>query len=121
MTRFKNYLVNHKHFLLILALYFLLRLTNLTLLPIFNDEAVYLDWGWRETHIPDALYYSLYDGKQPLLMWFFGISETIFTDPLFAGRIISVLTGAFTLLGIYLLAKILFNKKVAVISALLYI
>ncbi|MEM4230696.1 MAG: glycosyltransferase family 39 protein, partial [Candidatus Pacearchaeota archaeon] len=120
MTRLKNYLVN-KHLLLIFILYFSLRLTNLTLLPIFNDEAIYLDWGWRETHIPGALYYSLYDGKQPLLMWLFGISETIFIDPLFAGRIISVFTGAFTLLGLYLITKILFNKKAAVISALLYI
>ena len=121
MTRFNKYLFNQKSLLVLLALYFLLRLTNLTLLPIFNDEAGYLDWGWRETHIPGALYYSLYDAKQPLLLWIFGVSEIVFTDPLFAGRIVSVIFGAFLLLAIYLLAKILFNKKVAVISSILYI
>lgn len=114
-------MTDHKYFLLILAFYFLLRLTNLTLLPIFNDEAIYLDWGWREIHYPGALYYSLYDSKQPLLMWLFGIAESIFSDPLFAGRVVSVLFGAFTLLGIYLVAKYLFNRKVAIISALFYI
>lgn len=93
----------------------------MTILPIFNDEAIYLDWGWRETHFPGGLYYSLYDGKQPLLMWIFGISESIFSDPLFAGRIVSVLTGFLTLSGIYLISETLFNKKAAIISALLYI
>lgn len=121
MKGFKGYLGKHKYFIILLALYFLVRLINLTLLPIFNDEAIYLDWGWRETHFPGDRYYSLYDGKQPLLMWLFGIAESIFSDPLFAGRVVSVIFGAFTLLGIYLLAKNLFNKNVAVISTLLYI
>lgn len=105
----------------LLILFFASRFINLTLLPIFNDEAIYLDWGWRETHAPGMLYYSLYDGKQPFLMWIFGISQSIFSDPLFAGRLISVLTGAATMWIIYLLAKSLFDKKIAIISAILYV
>jgi 4-amino-4-deoxy-L-arabinose transferase-like glycosyltransferase len=108
-------------FLLIpLALYFSIRLIHLTLLPIFNDEAIYLDWGWRETHVPGMLYYSIYDSKPPLLMWFFGIFESIFADPLFAGRLVSVIAGAFTLLGLYCIAKKLFNRTIAVLASLLY-
>ncbi len=101
--------------------YFIIRLINLTKLPIFNDEAIYLDWGWREIHRPGNLYYSLYDAKQPFLMWIFGIMESIFPDPLFAGRVVSVLTGFLTLVGIWRVSKYLFAEKVAIIAAVLYI
>jgi 4-amino-4-deoxy-L-arabinose transferase-like glycosyltransferase len=121
MKQLKRYLVNHRCFLILVALYFAVRSINLTLLPIFNDEAIYLDWGWLETHVPGQLYGSLYDNKPPLLMWIFGISETIFADPLFAGRIVSIFTGASSLLGIYLIAKTLFDKKTAILSTLLYV
>ncbi len=108
-------------FLLLILLYFALRIWNLTLLPIYNDEAIYLDWGWRETTVPGLLFYSLYDAKQPLLMWVFGISQKIFSDPLFAGRIVSVLCGLLTLLGIYAIGKKYFTKKTALLAGLLYI
>ena len=111
-----------KYQLLIITLvYFFFRLINLTKLPIFNDEAIYLDWAWRETNEPGMLFYSLYDGKQPLLMWLFGISMHIFSDPFFAGRFISVIFGFLTLLGIYKLGKKYFTQNIATASALLYI
>jgi 4-amino-4-deoxy-L-arabinose transferase-like glycosyltransferase len=100
--------------------YFLVRFPNLTLLPIFNDEAIYLDWGWRETHVPGYLYYSLYDAKQPLMMWLFGISQSIFSAPLFAGRLVSLILGFFSTIGIFFVAKKLFNTKIAIISAISY-
>jgi 4-amino-4-deoxy-L-arabinose transferase-like glycosyltransferase len=110
----------HKLLLSLIIFYFLLRLINLTKLPIFNDEAIYLDWGFRETHRSGNLYYSLYDAKQPFLMWIFGIMESIFSNPLFAGRLVSVITGFLTLIGIYKLTKNLFEEKVALISIFLY-
>jgi 4-amino-4-deoxy-L-arabinose transferase-like glycosyltransferase len=105
----------------LIILYFFVRLVNLTLLPIFNDESIYLDWGWREIHNPGYLYYSLYDGKQPLLMWIFGVVETLINDPLFAGRIVSVFAGFFTMCGIFYFAKKYFNFKTAIFSAVIYI
>ena len=72
----KHFIIKHKFILLVSCLYFLIRLINLTLLPIFNDESIYLHWAWHETRTGD-LYYSLYDAKQPFLMWFFGIFENI--------------------------------------------
>lgn len=101
--------------------YFLVRFPNLTLLPIFNDEAIYIDWGLRETHVPGYLYYSLYDAKQPFIMWLFGISQSLISDPLFASRLVSLLLGLISMSGIYLLAKLLFNKKIAILSAISYI
>lgn len=94
-----------RHLLLILSCAFLFsRLVNLTLLPIFVDEANYLDWGWRETHTANFLFYSLYDAKPPFLMWLFGISQNFFPDPLFAGRLVVVLFGLLTLIGLYLIS-----------------
>lgn len=105
---------------MLVTFYFVIRVVNLTNFPIFNDEAIYLDWGWRETHVPGYLYYSLYDAKQPLLMWIFGIAEQLLPDPLFAGRIVSVFTGFLTLFGIYKISKTLFNTKTALLSSLTY-
>src|ERR1035437_2049252 len=99
--KFKKSVIKNKYLTLLIIFYFVFRLINLTKLPIFNDEAIYLDWGWRETHRDGFLYYSLYDAKQPFLMWIFGIAESIISDPLFAGRLVSVVSGFLTLIGIY--------------------
>lgn len=111
-----------KRDILILSLcFFLFRTLFLTRLPIFNDEAIYLDWGWKELSVPGALFYSLMDGKQPFLMWIFGISQMLFSDQLFAGRIVSVLAGFITLLGIYRIAKYIFTQEVAFLASCFYI
>jgi len=110
-----------KPLFLLLLLFTLTRLPNLTLLPIYADEANYLDWGWRSIQKPDHLFYSLYDAKQPLLIWIFGISEILFTDPLFAGRIVSVIAGLTCLLGIFFTTRRLFDPKSAFIASVLYI
>ena len=108
--------------LIILSIsYFLFRLVNLIKLPIFNDEAIYLDWGFRETHVPGYLYYSLYDSKQPFLMWIFGIFQTILPDPLFAGRLVLVIFGFLTLAGVYKICIQYFDKKIATIASISYI
>lgn len=89
-------------------------------MPVFNDESIYLDWAWSNTHMPGHLYDSLLDAKQPLMIWIFAFFENFFLDPLFAGRFASVLIGCASALGIYALAKKLFDKKIALTAALLY-
>lgn len=121
LFKLQELIKKHKFFLLLIFVYFSLRLVNLTLLPIFNDEAIYLDWGWRETHISGFLYYSLYDAKQPLLMWIFGIMQNFFNDPLFAGRLVSVFTGFLTMSGIYYFSQKNINQKTAILALILYI
>jgi 4-amino-4-deoxy-L-arabinose transferase-like glycosyltransferase len=120
-SRLKKVIIKNKFLTLLTIFYFVFRLVNLTKLPIFNDEAIYLDWGWRETHRAGFLYYSLYDAKQPFLMWIFGVAESLISDPLFAGRLVSVIIGFLTLVGIYKLAKYLFEEKIALFSILLYV
>lgn len=120
MNLLKSWILKNKFFLLLIIFYLILRTINILTPPIFNDEAIYLDWGWRETNNPGYLYYSLYDAKQPFLMWIFGIMQHVLWDPLFAGRIVSVITGLFTFIGIFKISKELFNKKTAYLASILY-
>jgi 4-amino-4-deoxy-L-arabinose transferase-like glycosyltransferase len=105
-----------------LSLIFLItRLVNLTLLPTFIDESTFIDWGWRTVNIPGLFFFPLSFYKMPLIMWFFGIFQFLFSDPLLAGRLVGVLTGWLAFFGLYRLAKITVDSRTAVISCLLYI
>lgn len=120
MEHWKVWILRHRIPLLLLILYFIIHFSNLTLLPAYNDESIYLDWGWTETHMPGHLYDSLMDSKQPLMMWLFGFVANFFADPLFAGRLVSVIFGSVTLLGIFKIAKRLYGNNTAIIAGLLY-
>lgn len=100
---------------------FISRIINLTLIPIFTDEAIYIRWAQIGLADPAHRYISLTDGKQPLLTWLMYPFLKIFTDPLIAGRFVSVLSGVFAVIGIYLLALNLFNRKTAIFASVLYI
>jgi 4-amino-4-deoxy-L-arabinose transferase-like glycosyltransferase len=101
------------------GLYFLIRLVNLRLLPIFADEAIYIRWAqliWR-----GQIFVPLSDGKPPLFMWLLAPWLQLIKDPLLAGRLLSVLAGLATLLGVYVLSKKLFSSAVARLAAVLVI
>ncbi len=53
-------------------------------------------------------------------MWLFSITQSIFQDPLFSGRLVSVLCGVATLIGIYFVAKEYFSKSTALLAVYLY-
>lgn len=109
-------------FLLILVFfYFLLRLPNLTLQPIFADEAIYIRWAQVMKSEPTLRFLPLSDGKTPLFMWVMIPLFKVFSDPLFAGRFLSVFAGFFTLMGVFFLAKRIFNIKTALWASLFYV
>jgi 4-amino-4-deoxy-L-arabinose transferase-like glycosyltransferase len=105
--------------LAICALYFLLRLPNLTAQPIFADEAIYIRWAQIAKAVPSLRFVSLQDGKTPLFMWLMAPFLLIFQDPLFAGRLLSVVSGLFTVLGVWMICRSCFSKKVGLIAAFL--
>lgn len=107
--------------LLIIPFYFLTRLPNLGIIPIFTDEAIYSFWAQVALHDAANRYISLVDGKQPLFIWLAAVSQKFISDPLIATRMVSVFAGLGSLIGIYLLSNNLFNKKVAILSSILYI
>ncbi len=110
-----------KPLFIVILIYLATRLINLTLLPVFSDEALYMEWGWRATHYPGQLFHSLLDAKQPFLMWFFGLGQSLFPDPLFGSRLVSVFTGFFSLVGLYQIGKKYFSHQIAVLSSILYL
>jgi len=112
---------NLKLLLFFSGLYFLTRLVNLTSLPVFCDEAIYLRWSQIMKSLPELKFVPVSDGKQPLFMWLTVPFLAVFRDPLFAGRFLSVLAGWGSLLTIFFLAKKLFDQKTAVFSVLLYL
>lgn len=110
-------------FSILLALaYFTLRLIFLNSLPIFTDEAIYVRWAQIALHDSSWRFISLTDGKQPMYVWVAMIFLKFINDPLIAGRLVSVLTGFFTMIGLWFLSYELFrNKRLAFLTAILYV
>ena len=105
----------------VLLFAFFLRLKNLTLLPIFVDEAIYVRWAQVMKAESTLRFVPLSDGKQPLFMWSVIPLFKLFKDPLFAGRFLSVMTGMATLLGLMALTYYLFkSKKAALLTGFTY-
>ena len=102
--------------------FFFFRLVNLTLMPVFADEAIYVRWSQIIADDPAQRFIPLSDGKQPLFMWIAApFVKYLSFDPVFAARLVSVLGGFFGMIGIYLVSYELFkNKRAAFLSSFLY-
>ena len=108
--------------LLLIVLYFASRLYNILSLPIFTDEAIYIRWSQIALQDSNWRFISLTDGKQPMYVWFAMIFLKFVQDPLLAGRLVSVLAGFLTTIGIFFLTREIFkNLKIAFIASFLYI
>ena len=106
---------------LILGIGFAIRIINLTILPVFVDEAIYVRWSQVMATEPTLRFLPLSDGKQPLYMWVLMFLIKFFENPLYAGRLISVFTGMGSLFGIFTLSYLLFkSKKVSILASLIY-
>src|SRR3989344_3185139 len=106
----------------LLAAYLITRLYNIMFLPMFTDEAIYTRWSQIARYDANWRFISLTDGKQPSFVWADMIVMRFVNDPLLAGRLVSVLAGIVSLVGIYFLASEIFkNKKIGYIAAFLYI
>jgi len=100
---------------------FSLRFFNLTILPVFADEAIYIRWAQIMKAEETLRFLPLSDGKEPLFMWVTMGLQKFVSDPLLAGRLVSIFSGLGTLFGVSVLAFLLFkNKKAALIAGLLY-
>ncbi|OGE43694.1 hypothetical protein A3B45_03330 [Candidatus Daviesbacteria bacterium RIFCSPLOWO2_01_FULL_39_12] len=108
-------------FFLLIVLYFLLRVPNLTLQPIFADEAIYIRWAQVMRAESTLRFLPLFDGKTPLFMWSMMPVLKFIEDPLFAGRFLSVVSGFMSLVGVIVLGWKVFGKKVALWAGFLYV
>jgi hypothetical protein len=100
---------------------FIIRISNLTILPVFVDEAIYVRWSQVMSTESTLRFLPLSDGKQPLYMWVLMFLIKYFENPLYAGRLISVFTGMGSLIGIFTLSYLMFkSKKVSILASLIY-
>ena len=106
----------------IFALYFLLRLIFLDGLPMFTDEAIYTRWAQIALNDSAWRFISLTDGKQPMFVWAAIVFMKFIDDPLIAARLVSVVSGFFTMIGLWFLTYELFkSRKAAFLSSILYV
>lgn len=106
----------------LIGLFFAIRLTQIEILPVFNDEGIYIEWTKTAVADPTQRFISHTDGKQPLQTWLSIPLLKLFPDQaLFAARLMSVFTGFAAMTGIFALLMYLWNKRTAYIGAILYI
>ncbi len=106
-------------FILLLFLFLFTRLYNLTILPIFTDESIYLYWAKYISTFHTDWFMSLTDGKSPIFIWILAFVLKIFPSSLYllAGRLVSVFAGGIAIIGIYKLSLILFrSRKISLLS-----
>ena len=108
-------------FIALTVLFFSSRLINLTLIPIFTDEAIYIRWSQIALQDPVHRFISLEDGKQPMFVWLMLPALKLISDPLMAGRLVSVFSGSLTLVGLIALSWKLFGEKIGWLSGFIYI
>lgn len=122
MKFLKRYKIEILIFSAILAIYFFSRLYNIMSLPLFTDEAIYVRWSQIARYDAAWRFISLTDGKQPSFVWAAMNIMRVVNDPLLAGRLVSVIAGLFSVIGLFFLGREVFkNKWVGIISSLIYV
>jgi 4-amino-4-deoxy-L-arabinose transferase-like glycosyltransferase len=107
--------------LALLLVYFATRLQHLQSIPIFGDEAIYLRWSQLIKNVDTLRFVPLSDGKEPLFMWFTAVAYKFIADPLVAGRLLSVISGALIITTLYVFSLLFFNFSIAIISTVVYL
>ena len=103
-------------------IYFVVRTYHLTEMPIFTDEAIYIRWSQIAKQDANWRFISLTDGKQPMYVWIAMILMKFISDPLMAGRMVSVLAGLVSMIGLFFLGREIFKSvRVGVLSSILYL
>jgi len=97
--------------ILIVVFYFFSRFQNLTAIPVFGDEAIYIRWSQIIQSEESLRFIPQTDGKQPLFMWINAATLKIISDPLISGRIISIFAGFGLLLILFLYTAIFLNYE----------
>ncbi|MFX1519280.1 MAG: ArnT family glycosyltransferase [Promethearchaeota archaeon] len=113
--------------IVILLLGAFLRLWNLAnWVPIFVDEGAWGIWG-EAVHdgfaLDDFRWLFItyrFAGKPALVAILYALSYNIFGVNLFAIRVVSAISGIFTVFFVYKLGQILFGRKVGLVSALIF-
>lgn len=105
----RNQLSSHKEvffLILLLSLFFLLRLPSLFEPNWYGDEGIYQVVGKAITQ-GRALYQGIWDNKPPVLYLLYALTSA----DLFSTRLLFTIIGAFSITAFFLLSKSLFTKR----------
>lgn len=109
-------------FALLLICFFFTRLYRIDTLPMFTDEAIYVRWAQIAKQDAAWRFISLTDGKQPTFIWAAMTIMHYVSDPLLASRLVSVISGFCTVVGLFFLGTALFRKQwIGLIASALYV
>lgn len=108
-----------------LVLFVVSRAITLTAFPIFNDEAIYLqyaqamhdDWEKNKFISMNGFYQ---DWKPPLQYWITALVVGLGDDPLIVGRLVAFVISVIGFFGLYAFTKELFGKAEALVATALY-
>lgn len=110
MTILKNKFWNGLFFAVIITiLYFTTRFQNLTAIPVFGDEAIYVRWSQVIKSVETLRFVPVTDGKQPLYMWILAVALKFFNDPLVVGRTVSIFAGFGTMISLFFASIFIVN------------
>ncbi len=101
----------------ITLIYFVTRLYRLDALPIFVDEAIYSRWAQIALSDASWRFISLTDGKQPLFIWVAMPFLHFIKDPLIATRLVSVICGYLTIVGLWYAGFLLKDKRTGYLAS----
>ncbi|MFA7301140.1 MAG: hypothetical protein WC069_02435 [Candidatus Shapirobacteria bacterium] len=100
--------MKNKLIIVIISIYLVSRLINLTSIPVFGDEAIYLRWSQVIKNVETLRFIPLNDGKQPLFMWVV-VPLLKYFPALTAGRLVSTLSGLMIMILLIVLFAIYQN------------
>ena len=110
--------------LLVLAIASFFRLWQLNVIPpgLYPDVAINGNDALDSLKTaPPAggfkLFYPENNGREGLMMWLIAFSFSIFGASVWSIKIVAAIIGIFTVLGLYLLTKELFNKNIALLAS----
>lgn len=122
MNLFKKYKIEILLSGLIFLFFFFSRLYRIETLPLFTDEAIYVRWSQIARYDAAWRFISLTDGKQPSFIWIAMNIMRFVEDPLVAARLVSVIAGFFSLIGMFFLGREIFkNRWIGILSGFLYL
>lgn len=122
MGYIKKYRFELLFFSLLTLVYFFSRLYQIGSLPLFTDEAIYVRWSQIARYDAAWRFISLTDGKQPSFIWMAMIVMRLVSDPLVGVRLVSVVAGFATMIGLFFLGSTVFRSRwIGLISSALYV
>ena len=117
-----------RNLLLVAAgLFVISRALTLMAFPIFNDEAIYIQYAqsihenWHQNRFVSMAGELYNDWKPPLQYWIAAPFIEWSNDPLVPARLIALIASAAGLFGFYVFAKRLFGEAEGLLSAFLYV